>query len=1163
MLVESKINLRNRVELLENFIEFAKSAYFICDRIGTFIGGNEALSKISGYSRNEYIDQNILTLGLMSPDHVSSMLEMFDDVFEYGSAGPANVRMQRKDGSLIEVEAEMHTVTNEEYRFLVGTLRPVPYRDIKLTGTIEESIGAQSFFDMAEIMVVSLDSSGNITLVNDNGCKVLGYDEDQLIGMNWFDDCLPEKTREQTRKVFKKLIKGEIESAGHNVNLVVTRSGKEVLVEWNNTILKDDTGATTGILGIGEDITERERTNHIQKSILRVLENLNQASTSEDLIRHSLILVKDLMECEAAGIRLKNEGDYPYYAVSGFSQSFVERERYLCGRSLKNTEASDSTEGSFLECVCGRVISERTDSALPFFTRTGSFWTNRMSDLVSPDNPSAAGLVTRGQCPAEGYESMALIPLHSNGEVLGLLQLNDRRRDRFNPDVISLLESVADSIGAALTKLLMEEALRESEEKYRAIVDNIGIGIALISPEMELLSVNNQMKTWFPEINTSEKPLCYNEFRNPPLGEPCSYCPTSKTLEDGEVHEAISTVKDGELLRNFRIISSPVKSLDGRIVGAIELLEDFSDKIMMEKALDERLRFESLVSKISSKLVNIKPEHVDSSIKDGLKSIAEFLEADYASLMRVSDTVSEFKQTHFWSSDRNNVLLRTDERIFLPAMCSELRKSGRFLFTGPEDIPDDWSEESEFLVKKNSLKAVFAIRLASTDTSQILLMAGSVEERPLWLGAVIQRFKFIGEILVSAINRKWIDEQLRDAIEEAESANRGKSQFLANMSHEIRTPLNSIIGFTDLIKDTDLDFEQLDFVTTIKTSSEMLLSLLNDILDFSKSDAGELVLEETEFELARLADEVCKMTRLRIGTKPVEISCHVADDMPACMTGDPVRLRQVITNLMDNAAKFTEKGNIRLVLGKEYQTDDRTLIHGTVTDSGIGIPEEHLDSVFELFQQGDKSMTRRFGGTGLGLSICRQIIKLMEGDIWAESEFGRGSSFHFRFWLKKEELSCREIEQNAPSESKNYNITDPGNGSNRLHDTSEQTRILLVEDNPVNQKLAKLILSRENYHVETAGNGQEAVDKYTSAPEDIDLIFMDVQMPVMDGIEAARMIRARGHGLVPIIAMTAHAIKGDRERCLAAGMNDYITKPIRKSRVLEMISRWGVRKEAV
>ena len=761
---------------------------------------------------------------------------------------------------------------------------------------------------------------------------------------------------------------------------------------------------------------------------------------------------------------------------------------------------------------------------------------------------------------------MALIPLHSDGEVFGLLQFNDRRRDRFNPDIISLLEGIADSIGAALSKLLIEEALRESEEKYRAIVDNIGIGIALINPDMELLSVNNQMRNWFPHVDLEKKPLCYREFRDPADDSPCTYCPTEKTLEDGQVHETIASVRTGEITRNFRIISSPVKSIDGRTVGAIELLEDYSDKLMMEKALDERLRFESLVSNISSRLINIDPEHVDSAISEGLMSIAEFLEADHAALMRVNDELGLFTQTHHWSSERfvpKSPLLLTDGEIHLPAMCTALRKIGGVAFTNPDDVPEGWDHERDFLVKNNSLKAVIAVRLASTETSQSLIIIGSMAERPQWLGNMIQRFKFIGEILVSAINRKWIDEQLRDAMKEAESANRGKSQFLANMSHEIRTPLNSIIGFTDLIQETDLDPEQLDFVSTIKISGEMLLSLLNDILDFSKIDAGELVLEETEFSLDSLADEICKMTRMRLGSKPVEISCRVEQDVPSCTIGDPVRLRQVLTNLMDNAAKFTEKGSIDLALWADDETENKVKIHGVVTDSGIGISTEHLQSVFEQFQQGDKSMTRRFGGTGLGLSICRQIIEHMDGEIWVESEQDKGSSFHFRFWLKKGTAICKEIPQNALQGCEIENKSGPGDGSDRLSKPSETTRILLVEDNPVNLKLAKLILTRENYIVETAGNGQEAVNKYTSAPQETDLIFMDVQMPVMDGIEAAREIRNRGYGLVPIIAMTAHAIKGDRERCLEAGMNDYITKPIRKNKVLETIEKWTIGKELV
>jgi CheY-like chemotaxis protein len=368
--------------------------------------------------------------------------------------------------------------------------------------------------------------------------------------------------------------------------------------------------------------------------------------------------------------------------------------------------------------------------------------------------------------------------------------------------------------------------------------------------------------------------------------------------------------------------------------------------------------------------------------------------------------------------------------------------------------------------------------------------------------------------------------------------------------------MNGVIGFTDMLLDTDLDNEQIDYAETIKRSGEGLLSLINDVLDFSKIEAGQLELEAVDFNVAVTAYDVCDLIRPRSQDKPVEIVCRIEEDVPAYIRGDPTRFRQVLLNLMGNAVKFTEAGEIKLSIDIAEKNDERVKLHVGVTDTGVGIADDKIDTIFEVFRQVDSSTTRKFGGTGLGLPICRQIARIMDGDVWAQSEPGNGSTFHFTAWLQKAEI--RVEQQDEEKEMKGRIVTQ----SPDCHQANHSVRILLAEDNPVNQKLAKMLFSKAGYEIDVVNNGQEAIDKYTSAPKAFDLIFMDVQMPKMDGMKATKAIRKTEGELrpathhIPIIAMTAHAMKGDREKCLEAGMDDYVPKPVKREIVFEMVDKW-------
>lgn len=405
-------------------------------------------------------------------------------------------------------------------------------------------------------------------------------------------------------------------------------------------------------------------------------------------------------------------------------------------------------------------------------------------------------------------------------------------------------------------------------------------------------------------------------------------------------------------------------------------------------------------------------------------------------------------------------------------------------------------------------------------------------------------------LVIAALNdlreRKIAEHKMEQAMASAQAATESKSNFLANMSHEIRTPMNAIIGMTHLAMQEDLTPKQINYIEKAHNSAEGLLGILNDILDFSKIESGMLDIESIDFRLEDVIDNFQNLTNFRAKEKKLKLSISVDSEIPTALNGDPLRLGQILVNLGGNAIKFTSIGEVNITITSKDETADDVLLLFSVQDTGIGMTEEQHGKLFKSFSQADTSTTRRFGGTGLGLAISKKLCKIMGGEIWVESEYGVGSTFYFTARFKKQKglPSSRLSDSSADNEVTNKSIK-----------SLFGTRILIVEDNEINQELVIELLVSNGIQAEAVYNGRDALTSLAS--KDFDGVLMDCQMPVMDGYTASRKLREQERFKdLPIIALTANVMEGDKKKALDAGMNDHIAKPINIDQMFNTMAKW-------
>ncbi len=570
---------------------------------------------------------------------------------------------------------------------------------------------------------------------------------------------------------------------------------------------------------------------------------------------------------------------------------------------------------------------------------------------------------------------------------------------------------------------------------------------------------------------------------------------TKTSFEDVEIHPG----PDGRKMY-VQVMKTPIFDSQGEVIGIQGLFWDVTDRKFAEISMREsEARKRAIFEAAMDCIIFI---HLDGRI-------VEF------------NPCSE----RTFGYDRDEVIGKEMTEVLVPTKSKQRLRENLLGYSGEGKVGSMLGRRLETpMLRKN--RETFAAEMV---TQPIPLSTGAV-------GFAV----FIRDIT----QRKMQEEALRKAKEAAESANRAKGVFLANMSHEIRTPMNAIIGMTELTLDTQLNDEQREYLEMALDSSNTLLALLNDILDLSKIESGRLEMEELPFDLRRWFDESTKSIAFRAKQKGLAFRSQIDPQVPEHLDGDCLHLHQVLLNLIGNAIKFTDAGSIMVRIRSKHRDQQYVVLQFEVHDTGIGIPPEKCKSIFREFEQADNSTRRRFGGTGLGLAICQRLVEMMHGQIGVRSTVDQGSVFYFtaRFGL------C------DPSTEALRESTPPTVESSGSDESTRPLKILLAEDSPINQRLAIGLLRRKGHQVVVVGNGKQAVQAFQKQP--FDLVLMDVQMPEMDGFEATEAIRAAEEPgtHVPIIALTAHAMKGDRERCLKAGMDAYLAKPIRAGELYDLIA---------
>ncbi|MCK9566446.1 MAG: PAS domain S-box protein [Methanothrix sp.] len=601
--------------------------------------------------------------------------------------------------------------------------------------------------------------------------------------------------------------------------------------------------------------------------------------------------------------------------------------------------------------------------------------------------------------------------------------------------------------------------------------------------------------------------------------------------------------KDGTIFHAFYTFGI-LNNIDSKMVGLVGVSMDITARMHAEEELRKKDIMLGGLSVATSILLT--ETDLDYAINQTLELLGETTGADRIHIFKNQESEEGEHFTgllYSWSQDAA-LSMKEDPDLqhlsYNPILSRwyDLLSEGHLIKGLVRTFPDG----ERVLMESKNTKSLMVVPIMMKGRFWGFIVFDDCHSERTWSGVEVSILMAAAASIGGAIARKHSEDDLKKAKEIAESAAKAKSDFLANMSHEIRTPMNAVIGLADLILETDLTSEQRNNLEIIRRSGDSLLSVINDILDFSKVDSGIVELECQPFVLKRSVEDSLNLVRTIASRKSLDLTYTIDKSTPQTIMGDAGRLQQILANLLSNAAKFTDKGAISVSVYGERLNGICHKINFDVKDTGIGIPEDNMGRLFQPFTQVDSSTTRRHGGTGLGLAISKKLAELMGGQIWAESQLGKGSTFHFTI-----------LADAAPIMPVSGMKSESRGERDQAEDRNKVLRILLAEDNIINQMVMLKMLNKLGYHADVVANGKDVLRSLEH--QSYDLILMDVQMPEMDGFEATRAIRKLWpSGDQPkIIAITAYALKGDKDRCLDAGMDDYMSKPVKLEDLAEML----------